>query len=133
MKRGWKMTIVFKAKDGTIFERKETCLNYELKIKENIIIEKQNKYYRYRNYHRHIFNKYLKIKNKTFKDVVSVSGENKSNKYKRKLYWQTRNNTKKELIESEKKLMELKMAFFAEVKKYKKMRKECLNGVKNDR
>lgn len=126
------MTIVFKAKDGTIFEEKERCLKHELRIQEEILIEKQNDYYEYRNNHRHIFNKYLKIKNKTYKDVVSFSGETKSNKYKRKSYWQVRNNTKKELIESEKKLMELKMAFFEEVKKYKEMRKKCLKGVNND-
>lgn len=121
------MTIVFKAEDGAIFERKESCLYYELKIQEGILIEKQNDYYNYRNDHRHIFNRYLKTKNKTYKDVVDVSGKI-SNKYKRKLCWQMRNNAKKELIESEKNLMKLKMAFFAEVKKYKEMRKECLNG-----
>ncbi len=121
------MTIVFKAADGAIFEKKESCLYYELRIQEGILIEKQNSYYNYRNKHRNIFNRYLKIKNKTYKGVVVV-GETKSNKYKRKLYWQVRNNTKKELIESEKELMKFKMEFFKEVKKYKKMRKECLNG-----
>lgn len=125
------MTIVFKAKDGAIFERKESCLKHELRIQEDILIEKQNDYCNYRNKHRNIFNRYLKIKNKTYKDVVVV-GETKSNKYKRELYWQMRNNEKKYLIESEEKLMKLKMAFFEEVKKYKKMRKECLKGVEND-
>ena len=126
------MTIVFKAEDGAIFERKESCLNYELRIQEGIIIEKQNSYHNYRNKHRNIFNRYLKIKNKTYKDVVVV-GAPKSNKYKRKLYWQVRNKTKKELIESEKELMKFKMAFFKEVKKYKEMRKKYLNGVENDK
>ena len=123
------MTIVFRAEDGKIFEKKESCLNYELRIQEDSLINKQNRYYNYRNNHRCIFSRYLKIKNKTYKDV---SDNTKSNKYKRKLYWQVRNNTKKELIESEKKLMELKMAFFEEVKKYKEMRKKCLKGVNND-
>lgn len=123
------MTIVFKANDGTIFARKETCLKYELRIQEDILIEKQSDYYEYRNHHGYIFKKYLSVKNKTYK---YISDKTKSNKYKRKLYWQVRNNNKKELIESEKKLMKLKMAFFAEVKKYKEMRKECLNGVEND-
>ena len=125
------MEIVFKAEDGAIFERKENCLYYELRIQECILIEKQNSYYNYRNKHRNIFNRYLKIKNKTYKGVVVV-GVTKSNKYKRKLYWQARNNAKKELIESEKELMKFKMEFFKEVKKYKEMRKKCLNGVEND-
>ena len=69
------------------------------------------------------------MKNKTYKYIIDRT---KSNKYKRKLYWVVRNNNKKDLIESEKKLMKLKMAFFAEVKKYKEMQKKCLNGVEND-
>lgn len=123
------MTIVFKAKDGRIFDRKESCLNYELRIQEDSLINKQNRYYNYRNNHRCIFSRYLKIKNKTYKDV---SDKTKSNKYKRKLYWQVRSNAKKELIESEKKLMEFKTEFFKEVKKYKKMREKYLKGVENN-
>ena len=34
------MTILFKAADGAIFERKESCLYYELRIQEGILIEK---------------------------------------------------------------------------------------------